>query len=191
MNTKLDLAFLIDGSQVVTKEAFHGFTSLTKAITASLNVSEEDTHVSVAVYGDSPSLITNDTYNQTSLQLAIESIVYDGSLQSNLGEALLQVAFKLYNTSDTRANVTRVLVILTASKSQDDISVPSYLLLKQYNVKVFVIALGKQYSLGQLKEISSDPDSDYVYTFDSLQDLSAQAGFVKDKLAQGNTVEPG
>ena len=188
METKLDLAFLIDGSIVVTKENFLSFISFTKAFTATLNVSEENTHVSVAVYGDSPYLFANDSYNQSSLEQHFDSILYPGSLQSNLGEALLHVASTLYNKRDTRSNVTRVLVILTASKCHDDITVPSYLILNHYRVKVFVIAVGGHYSIGQVNEISSDPDSDYVHTVESGQNLSAEVVLFKDKLAQGEIV---
>ena len=185
METKLDLNFLIDGSQVVTEENFLKFLSFTKAITASLEVSKEKTHVSVTVYGDNSSLIAYDYHNQTSLYYAIDSVKYPASLQSNLGEAILHIVSKLYNTTSTRSNVTRVLVILTASKCHDDLTIPSYLLLKYYSVKVFVFAVGSQYSMGQLNEISSDPDSDYVHTVDSGQDLFDQVVSFKNMLGQG------
>ena len=51
------MAFLIDGSQVVTQDNFTHFLSLVKAITASLNVSENGTRVAVALYGNSPKLV--------------------------------------------------------------------------------------------------------------------------------------
>ena len=185
METKLDLNFLIDGSQVVTEENFLKFLSFTKAITASLEVSKEKTHVSVTVYGDNLSLVAYDYHNQTSLYYAIDSVKYPASLQSNLGEAILHIVSKLYNTTSTRSNVTRVLVILIASKCHDDLTIPSYLLLKYYNVKVFVFAVGSHYSMGQLNEISSDPDSDYVHTVNSGQDLFDQVVSFKDMLGQG------
>ena len=184
-DSKLDLAFVIDGSQVVTKENFVGFLSFTKAITASLNVSKDKTHVSLAVYGDNTSLIVKDQYNHSSIEHALDNVVYPGSLKSNLGEALLHIASKLYNTSDKRPNVTRVLVILTGSKCQDDITVPSNMILEHYKVKVFVIAVGNQYSHGQLNEVSSNPDSHYVYTFNSGYNLSVQIVSFRENISQG------
>ena len=185
METKLDLTFLIDGSQAVTEENFLRFLSFTKAITASLEVSKERTHVNVAVYGDNSSAIAYNYHNQTSLYYAIDSVKYPASLQSNLGEAMLHIVSKLYNTTNARSNVTKILVILTASKCHDDITVPSYLLLKYYNVKVFVFAVGSQYSMGQLNEVSSDPDIDYVHTVNSGQDIFDQLVSFKDMLGQG------
>ena len=178
---------LIDGSLVVTKEIFLAFKYFTKAITASLNVSKDETHVSVSVYGDAPFPVSdfNDYYNQSSLDDAIDRVMYPASLQSNLGEALLYLASNLYNTSDGRPNVPKVLVILTASKSHDDITVASHLLFKYYNVTIFIIAVGDQYSLGQLNEIGSDPDSQHVLTLDSGNELSYYVAFFKDKLCQG------
>ena len=187
---KMDIALLIDGSLVVTKETFLAFLYFAKAITASFTVSKDETHASVSLYGDAPSLVSdfNDYYNQSSLEDAIESVMYPASLQSNLGEALLYLASNLYNTSDGRPNVPKVLVILTASKSHDDISVASQLLLKYYNVTIFIIAVGDQYSLGQLNEIGSDPDNHHVITLDSGKDISFYVAFFKDKLCQGKNI---
>lgn len=189
IDTKLDIALLIDGSLVVTKETFLAFIYFTKAITASLTVSEDETHVSVSVYGDAPLLVSDfNNNNQSSLEDAIDKAMYPASLQSNLGEALLYLASNLYNTSDVRPNVPKVLVILTASKSHDDITVASQLLLKYYNVTIFIIAVGDQYSLGQLKEIGSDPDNQHVLTLDSGKDISFYVGIFKDKLCQGENM---
>jgi len=181
---------LIDGSLVVTKETFLAFMYFTKAITASLNVSKDETRVSVSLYGDAPFLVSdfNDHYNQSPLEDAIDRVMYPASLQSNLGEALLYLASNLHNTSDGRPDVPKVLVILTASKSHDDITVSSQLLLEYYNVTIFIIAVGDQYSLGQLNEIGSDPDSQHVLTVDSGKDISFYVAFFKDKLCQGKNI---
>lgn len=180
---------MIDGSLVVTKETFLAFIYFTKAITASLNVSEDETHVSVSVYGDAPLLVSDfNNNNQSSLEDAIDKAMYPASLQSNLGEALLYLASNIYNSSDVRPNVPKVLVILTASKSHDDITAASRLLLKYYNVTIFIIAVGDQYSLGQLKEIGSDPDNQHVLTLNSGKDISFYVAFFKDKLCQGENM---
>ena len=190
IDTKLDIALLIDGSLVVTKENFLAFIYFTKAITASLNVSKDETHVGVTIYGDAPFLVSdfNDYHNQSSLEDAIDRVMYPASLQSNLGEALQYLASNLYNTSDGRPNVPKVLMILTASKSHDDITVASQLLLKHYNVTIFIIAVGDQYSLGQLKQIGSDPDNPHVLTLDSGKDISFYVAIFKDKLCQGKNM---
>ena len=190
IDTKLDIALLIDGSLVVTKENFLAFIYFTKAFTASLNVSKDETHVAVTVYGDAPFLVSdfNDYYNQSSLEDALDRVMYPASLQSNLGKALQYLASNVYNTSDGRPNVPKVLMILTASKSHDDITVASQLLLKHYNVTIFIIAVGDQYSLGQLNQIGSDPDNQHVLTLDSGKDISFYVAIFKDKLCQGKNV---
>ena len=186
----MDIALLIDGSLVVTKENFLAFIYFTKAFTASLNVSKDETHVAVTVYGDAPFLVSdfNDYYNQSSLEDALDRVMYPASLQSNLGKALQYLASNVYNTSDGRPNVPKVLMILTASKSHDDITVASQLLLKHYNVTIFIIAVGDQYSLGQLNQIGSDPDNQHVLTLDSGKDISFYVAIFKDKLCQGKNM---
>ena len=109
IDTKLDIGLLVDGSLVVTKETFLAYLYFTKAITASLNVSKDETHVSVSLYGDAPFLVSdfNDYNDQSSLEEAVDSVMYPASLQRNLGEALLYLASNLYNASDGRPNVPK------------------------------------------------------------------------------------
>lgn len=182
------MAFLLDGSQVVTKDNFTRFLSFIKALTASLNVSKEETHVAVAVYGNKPELVINfdDHYNQSSLESAVDAITYPDSRLSNMGAGLSLIASDVFNTYAARPGAQRVLVLLTASKSQDDIEVPSHALLTNANiVKIFSIGVGTEYSLGQLRESSSDPDSSFVVTYPSGENLPSATSSFKVTLAQG------
>ena len=183
---KLDIAFLLDGSQVLTKDNFTRFLSFIKSTTAALNVSREGTHVAVAVYGDKPELVIdfNNHFNQSSLNSAVNKIVYPETRLSNMGAGLSLVA-SAFKSETARPNATKVLVILTASKSQDDIEVPSYGLLTTNKVKVFTVGVGTEYSNGQLKEISSDPDDNFVVTYSSGEKLPMEIESFKDILAKG------
>ena len=186
-NLEIDVVFFLDGSQVVTQDNFTHFVSFVKAITASLNVSENGTHVAVVLYGDSPKLVIDfdDHFDQSSLDSAVDTIIYPGSLLSNMGAGLTLVSSGLFNSGTARPNAIRVLVVLTASKSQDDIEVPSYDLLTNDKVKIFIIGVGTEYSLGQLREISSDPDSSFVVTYTSGDDLALATSSFKVTLAEG------
>ena len=184
---EIDLAFCLDGSQVVTQDTFSHFLSFIKAITASLNVSENGTHVAVALYGNRPKLEINfdDHFNQSSLESAVDAIIYPGSLLSNLGAGLSLVSSGLFNSDAARPSAIRILVVLTASKSQDDIEVPSFVLLTNINVNIFIIGIGTEYSLGQLREISSDPDSSFVVAYISGENLALATSSFKVTLAIG------
>ena len=187
VDPKLDLAFLVDGSQVVTEDNFTHFLSFIKALTASFDVSVEETHVGVVVYGDVSNLVIdfNSHFNQTSLEDAIDNITYPESRQSIMGHGLSLVASGLFGSSPARPNVTKVLVILTASKSQDDIEVPSFNLLSNNSVAIFGIGVGSQFSSGQLREMSSNPDSQHVFTFKSGRDLAVEINSLKDAMGEG------
>lgn len=184
--SKLDIAFLLDGSLVVTRDTFANFLSFIKATTASLNVSKVGTHVAVAVYGNTPELVIvfDDHYNQSSLDSAVDDIAYPASRLSNMG-AGLSLIFSAFMSGASRPNAQRALVILTASKSHDDIEVPSHSLLTNITAKVFTIGVGTEYSNGQLKEISSDPDDNFVITLSSREKLSMEIASFKDVLAKG------
>lgn len=186
-DTEIDIAFLLDGSQVVTKDNFLHFLALIKSTTASLNVSKNGTHVAVAVYGDKANLVIgfNDHLNQSSLDLAVDLITYSESRLSNMG-AGLEVVSAAFASNAARPNATHVLVILTSSKSQDDIEVPSHRLLTSTKVNVFTIGFGTEYSNGQLKEISSDPDDSFVVTVNNGGTLPMEVVLFKATLAIGN-----
>ena len=181
------MAFCLDGSQVVTQDNFSQFLSFIKAVTASLNVSENGTHVAVALYGNIPKLVIDfdDHFNQSSLESAVDAIIYPGSRLSNMGAGLSLVSTGLFNSDAARPNAARVLVVLTASKSQDDIEVPSYGLLINSNVNIFIIGVGTEYSLGQLREISSNPDISFVVTYTSGENLAVATSSFKETLAKG------
>ena len=185
-STKLDIAFLLDGSLAVTKDNFIDFLSFVKSTTASLNVSKEGTHVALAVYGDKPELVIdfNNHYNQSSLDNAVDGIVYPKTRLSNMGAGLSTV-ISAFNSGAARPNATKALVILTASKSQDDIEVPSHDLLTNKKVKLFTIGVGTEYSNGQLKQISSDPDQSFVITYSSGKRLPMEIVSFRDTLAKG------
>ena len=187
-DTEIDIAFLLDGSQVVTKDNFLHFLALIKSTTASLNVSKNGTHVAIAVYGDQANLVIgfNDHLNQSSLDLAVDLITYSESRLSNMG-AGLEVVSAAFASNAARPNATHVLVILTSSKSQDDIEVPSHRLLTSAKVNVFTIGFGTGYSNGQLKEISSDPDDSFVVTVNNGGTLPLEVVLFKATLAIGNT----
>ncbi|KAL9959813.1 hypothetical protein ACROYT_G033169 [Oculina patagonica] len=183
---EIDLAFLLDGSQVVTQDTFTHFLSFVKAVTASLNVSEEETHIAVAVYGNNPKTVIDfdDHYNQSSLESAVDAITYPDSRLSNMGAGLSIVASRLFNSNAARPNAMRVLVVLTATKSQDDIEIPSHTLLTDANkVQILSIGVRTEYSLGQLREISSDPDSSSVVTYASGKNLAFATSSFKVTLA--------
>ena len=184
--TKLDITFLLDGSQVVTEDNFTHFLSFVKSTTTSLNVSKDGTHVAVVVYADKPELLIdfNDHYNKSSLNRAVDKIVYPETRLSNMGAGLSLVA-SAFKSETARPNATKVLVILTASKSQDDIEVPSHGLLANIKVNAFTIGVGTEYSNGQLKEISSDPDNSFAVTYSSGEELPMEVVFFKDILAKG------
>lgn len=187
-DTEIDIAFLLDGSRVVTKDNFLQFLAFTKSTTASLNVSKNDIHVAVAVYGDKAKLVIgfNDHLNQSSMDLAVDFITYPESRLSNMG-AGLEVVSAAFASNAARPNATKVLIILTGSKSQDDIEVPSHRLLTSTKVKVFTIGFGTEYSKGQLKEISSAPDESFVVTVNNGGSLAIEVALFKDTLAIGNT----
>ena len=140
----------------------------------------------MAVYGDKPELLIdfNDHFNRSSLDSAVDKIVYPDTRLSNMGAGLSLVA-SAFKSETARPNATKVLVILTASKSQDDIELISHRLLSEIKVKAFAIGVGTEYSNGQLKEICSDPDGSFAVTYSFAKKLAMEIVTFKDVLSKG------
>ena len=70
----------------------------------------------------------------------------------------------------TDAGIPKVLVLLTDGRSQGDAVGPPAGDLKRSGISIFSIGVGSGISVQQLKDIASDPDSEYVFqrTFDDL-----------------------
>lgn len=180
--------FLLDSSLLVTQDNFTNFLYFVRGVSETLNVSREETHVALVLFGDVAEIKINfnDNLNQSALEEALDHIPYKAYLQTNMGNGLLAVA-SVFSSDEARSNATRVLVILTATTAQDDTEVPSFNLLRNQNVTVFSIGVGVRVSLGQLNEVASDPDSYHVLSLSSGNDLPFQFSTFKAMLGKCKT----
>lgn len=79
-------------------------------------------------------------------------------------KALSFVKRKLFDETG-RPEVPKVLIVMTDGKSTDNITLPAQK-LHEANITVFAIGIGRNYDMGQLKEIASKPDTKYALTAD-------------------------
>lgn len=184
---QMDMVFIVDGSDVVTTDTFARFLSFIKSTTKSFNISEDGTRAAVMIYSNRPELIFDfdDNLDQRSLEDAVDRIKYPNRRESEMGEALNLSHSELFQGSSSRTNVTQIVMILTSSKSQDDIEAPSFA-LQQSGVKVFSIGVGSEFSTGQLKEMASDPDEESVFTFQHPEQLTSFVQQMKAVVGEGS-----
>jgi len=125
------------------------------------------------VYGN-----LTESYNDSSDLMNAEADLtfrFPNDTRAHLG-ATLELAKKTLIDDGSRGDGTNIIVVITSSKSVDDIAVPS-IALKRSNASVFSIGVGNEYSLGQLNEIASDPNEHFVITLNSWKDVNSTFQF--------------
>ena len=109
-------------------------------------------------------------YTQSELDVAIEGISYLGG-ETKTGQALSTAKDALF-AKGVRAGVPKIACVLTAGRSQDNIGAPAQQ-LRDSGVTVISVGMGTGYDLEQLREMATDPDSQFMFKagFDALGSL--------------------
>ena len=168
---KVDLAFLVDASGNQDSKGQKNFkTSLefVKAIASMFVINQLESHIGFVVFSNNSQVVLDfKTYfDQKSVENAIDDIPYIGGL-ADIGAGLELVKSKLFDLT-SRADVPRILIVVTSRKSIGDVLGPSEA-LRDAGVALFCVGVGNEYDLKELEEIATDPDSSHVFTADVTQ----------------------
>lgn len=186
-SNNIELGFLIDGSasvQFYGENNFQTIKDFAKNLTGLFSVSNSHTRVGVFVYSTNSTLVfpLNQYSSHNTIQQAIDTIAYPGD-GTFTGQALNDSVTKLFNSSIVRANVSKILVVVTDGVSTDDVTVPSAL-LNDSGVTSFVVGIGKDYDRSQLTQIALGVDKHVFTTEFSL--LGEIAGNVREAICRGD-----
>ena len=88
----------------------------------------------------------------------------------------------LANLGD-RSNLTNIVIVVTDGRSSDDVRVPSSR-LRDMNVTMISVGVGCCYDIFSLKDMSSDPDDDYVFEA-SFATLDTIVGRMRQRICSG------
>ena len=88
----------------------------------------------------------------------------------------------LANLGD-RSNLTNIVIVVTDGHSSDDVRVPSSR-LRDMNVTIISVGVGCCYDIFNLKDMSSDPDEDYVFEA-SFTTLDTIVGRMRQRICSG------
>ena len=160
---KVDLAFLVDGSERMTRQGFDNAKKFVRNVYRNFPISEDATHVALMIYGDAlPDLIFNFIAHTD--KEAIDSDLfhtrYPGYGSSLLGKGLKDIKTKIFDIS-ARPGSHKVLVVLAASSSEDDVDTPSRE-LRDKGIIAFGIGIGSDVDRHQLRKVVSSPEKDHM-----------------------------
>ena len=164
------------------ESAFKQSMDIVKYIYSSFPISREDVRVALGVISSNPEIIFSfDKYvDKQSLDIAVSSVEYPGTLQDlNIGQSLTVAKEMLYASSSRKA-VRKILVLLVQGESHDAISDPVRR-LRDGGVEIYCLGVGKRINASELAEIASAPAEKHI-VIDNLSNLPRGAWNLVDKL---------
>ncbi|XP_051864788.1 LOW QUALITY PROTEIN: collagen alpha-3(VI) chain-like [Pristis pectinata] len=169
-SAKRDVVFLVDGSENA-RGTFPSIKNFINRFVDNLDIESDKVRVGVAQFSEDPSvsfyLNTYETKNE--VKRAVDNLRYKGGTRANIGEALSYVTKNIFTRSAgsrVEEDVPQFLILLTASRSSDDVSMAA-LALKSAGIGPVSIGSGKAEDT-ELQKISMSPK--FTFKFDDLQD---------------------
>ncbi|XP_067844020.1 collagen alpha-3(VI) chain-like [Heptranchias perlo] len=169
---KRDVVFLVEGSDKV-RTAFPAIKNFISGVVDNLDVESDRARVSVAQYSDDPrvNFFLNTYTTKDDVKQAVGNLRHKGGRRVNTGQALDYVTNNVFTGSAgsrVGEGVPQFLILLTASKSSDDVS-RAALALKQAGVAPFSIG-SRDTDDDELQQISLSPD--YIFKVDDLRNVA-------------------
>lgn len=186
-NSTFDLLFLVDGTASVTDDNFRNSLRFVKNLAKVF--SDTITHFGLVVYAEGAETVFNLTnaFPVTTTNMTISSVIFPNQINRNTGSALVYCKSQVLDSSG-RPGVPKVLVVLQGGRSSDGIDEVSQI-YRSSGFHVFGVGNGNQLSEGQLKEISSQPSSQfYTAVGYGAIDLSSFVQTMRASIANGEIV---
>ena len=180
----IDLAIIMEGSGHTKLSDFKKIKEIVKSIYFNFPVSNNGTHVAVAVYAEEMQIIfsLNKHYDHHSMDLDLETASFMPGL-INTGNALRKVKTNIFDVNP-RKGVPKVLITIMTGQSNDNIQIPVSE-LKDSFVLMFALGLTASYSPQDLTRASGEPHSEYVLISETFPDAVSIGKKMTDKIKKG------
>lgn len=186
VEARIDLGFLIDGSENVGEQNFRISLDFVKNIYGPFWTQFGSLHLGLVVFGTETRLIfdfDNKYTDKTELNNAINSAAFPGGRTVAVGEALKLTETHLFG-SKHHDSYRRILVVMMGSTSEDDVFLAAEM-LKANAVTVFCVGVGNHYVRAQMDGIASQPSSDNILTAVTYPSLTSLTQKLIDKINEG------
>lgn len=190
VEARIDLGFLIDGSDSVGERNFRISLDFMKNVYGAFWTQFGSLHLGLVVFGTETRLIfdfDNQYTDETELNNAINSAAFPGGRTVMVGEALKLTETHLFG-SKHHDSYRRILVVMMGSTSEDDVFIAAEM-LKSNAVTVFCVGVGNYYVRAQMDGIASQPSSDTVLTAVTYPSLTALTQNLIDKINEGRIIQ--
>ena len=180
---RIDLAFVVDGSGSIEASGRGNFKRclrFVKNMVRSFTISRRYVRVGIVVYSSrSQSILTfGQNRGVNSILRAINRIRYPRG-GTRTGAAISFAYSRLF--SSTRRGKSKILIVMTDGRSQDNVRGPSSL-MRRRGVRVFSLGIGKHYNMRQLLQMAGSRRN--VFTAD-FRNLGSVVRAIKQKACKG------
>ena len=180
---RIDLVFIIDGSgsiEAYGKGNFKRCLRFVKNMVRAFTISSRYVRVGIVLFSSRTQLILNFNQNRgaNGILRTIDRIRYPRR-GTKTGSALSFAYSRLFSRS--RRGRSKVAIVMTDGRSQDDVRRPSSL-LRRRGVKIFSLGIGKRYNMRQLLQMSGTRLN--VFTAD-FRSLGSVVRAIKQKACKG------
>ena len=175
------MVFVVDGSYKMGEANFTEVGNLVTNVSSHFDVAINKTWIITVVEGNETNVYKTKQELGNSIMLH-----FPNTSQVLLGKAL-ETAKDRLGDNDTQREAAVVVILITSQKSDDDIAVPT-INLKNSNATIFVVGVGGGVSVGQLKEVASNPDDRHLIECKDTNDLLAKSVAVARNVCQGKHI---
>ncbi|KAK7092657.1 hypothetical protein V1264_008370 [Littorina saxatilis] len=174
-NVTADIVFVMDASGSVGSENFQRMREFVRDLVDALDIGPNNIRVGVQKYssGTNTEFNLSDYYDKEDMKNATMSIVYTGG-STNTGGALSYMRTTMFSTANgDRDGVNNFGVILTDGASNDYTDTANQArAARNASITIISIGIGSGITVGELSEMASKPDSDYLFTTSGFTELS-------------------
>ncbi|KAM4748779.1 von Willebrand factor [Rhinophrynus dorsalis] len=185
-NKKVDIVFLIEGSDKVGELNFNKSKVFLENIIQKMNIGEETIHITIIQYSYTVTIEYNFSYKQSKQDIIqhIREIRYQGGNATNTGKALNYVSEQTFKiNSGSRDQVPHLVYMVTSNPATDIITnVPE-------DINVVPIAVGHNVDIRELELITHKNDElIFIENYDVL--IRDTPELVLKKCCSSNVIEP-
>ncbi|XP_012693541.2 collagen alpha-1(XII) chain isoform X2 [Clupea harengus] len=177
VDVQADLVLLVDGSYSIGLANFAKVRGFLEVLVNSFDIGPNKVQISLVQYSRDPhtEFYLNKHHDIASMVKAVKTFPYRGG-STNTGKAMAYVREKIFLTNrGARANVPRVMVLITDGKSSDSFKA-SATNLRNSDVEIFAVGV-KDAVRSELEAIANHPADTHVYEvedFDAFERISKE-----------------
>ena len=184
---KLDVMYLIDGSQGVPTDTFMQIKKLVNASLNWYNISDTEVNVGISSFGENTdiNLKLREGTRRVVAQNTLDGLFRPKGLRG-IDKALNEIRTKIFEEpGESRLDAKKVLVLVTTGiYSADGASrLPdAAIALREKGIDIVVLSLGKTRSENELKAIAGNKSN--VVKVDDVEELPEAFGILEKKVAE-------